>query len=101
MLSVALNQPCTITPQASISSWGDSTPGTPVVTSCRCEPTSRQVRLPDGQLITLRAIAYLPAGVLLAMTSIVTVGGIDYTPVQLDQYPGLDGAILYQRVFLT
>lgn len=101
MIDGYLSQTATITHTTSTDADGERTLGAPVSTACRFSPQTRQVLLPDGSLTLQRGIAYLPAATVLAPTDTLTINGVDYTPIAINSYPGLDGTTVYLKVSLA
>lgn len=63
---------------ASYDGFGREVVGASSTVQARFQKTTKQKLLPNGSLITIEAVAYVPAGTTVAVDAKVTFGDIDY-----------------------
>lgn len=85
-----LNQPITITSKTGYNEYGRETTGTALTVNSRFQKTTKQRLLPNGSLITILAIVYVPADTTVVIDDMVTYGGVNYKVAGI--YAAVDGA---------
>lgn len=73
-----LNQQITLSNMASYDGFGREVVGASSTVYARFQKTTKQKLLPNGSLITIEAIAYVPSNTTVAVDAKVTYNDIDY-----------------------
>jgi hypothetical protein len=85
-----LNQTLTLYSKSSYDSYGREVVGTGSSVKCRVQETTKQKLLPNGSLITINAIAYVPGGTTIAIDDRIDVGTTKYKVYGI--YNAVDGS---------
>lgn len=88
-ISGFFNQTLSFYSKSSYNSYGRVVVGSAVEVSGRVQETSKRILLPNGSMITIDAIAYIPADTSVELDDRVDVGDTKYKVV--DKYVALDG----------
>ena len=83
------NQTLTIYAKSSYNTYGREVVGTGVDVSGRVQETTKRKMLPNGSMITIDAIAYVPANTTVNVDDRVDVGTNKYKVI--DKYGAVDG----------
>jgi len=83
------NQTLSFYARSSYNAYGREVVGTAVEVLGRVQETSKRILLPNGSMITIDAIAYIPADTTVNIDDRVDVGSIKYKVV--DKYVARDG----------
>lgn len=89
-LAGLLNQTITIYSKSGYSASGRESLGSGVSVNSRLQATTKQKLLPNGSLITILAIAYVPSTTTVNIDDKVTYGGNNYKVY--GKYNAIDGA---------
>lgn len=84
-----LNQTITIYPKSGYNAYGRESVGTGVSVKSRFQKQTKQKLLPNGSLITIEAIVYVPPTTTVNIDDKVTYGSIDYKVYGI--YGAVDG----------
>lgn len=85
-----LNQTITIASKSGYNAYGRETVGTPTTVDARFQKQTKQKLLPNGSLITIEAICYVPSDTTVAVDDKVTHAGVNYKVYGI--YGAVDGA---------
>jgi len=72
------NQTITIASKSGYNKQGRETVGTPLSVSARVQVTSKRRLLPNGSIVTIDVIDYLPPATVIVLDDKVTYDGNDY-----------------------
>lgn len=84
-----LNQQITIANMSSYNAYGREVVGASTTVQARFQKSNKQKLLPNGSLITIEAIVYVPSGTTVAIDAKVTFGSDDYKVYGI--YTAVDG----------
>lgn len=85
-----LNQEITIAPKSGYNAYGRETVGVAVTVAARFQLKTKQKLLPNGSVVTIEAIAYIPADTTIAIDDKVTHQAVNYKVEGI--YGAVDGA---------
>jgi hypothetical protein len=88
-LNGLLNQTITLSNASSYDGFGREVVGASTLVQSRFQKTTKQKLLPNGSLITIEAIAYVPANTTVAVDAKVSYADIDYKVYGI--YNAVDG----------
>lgn len=84
-----LNQTITITSKTGYNAYGRETTSGATSVQARFQKQTKQRLLPNGSLILIEAICYVPSDTTVAIDDKVTFGGVDYKVYGI--YTAVDG----------
>lgn len=84
-----LNQQITIASKTGYNAYGRETVTGATIVQARFQKSSKQRLLPNGTLLTIEAIVYVPSDTVVVIDDKVTYGGIDYKVYGI--YTAIDG----------
>jgi hypothetical protein len=90
MINGLLNQVITISSKTGYNSYGREVTTAATSVYARFQKTNKQKLLPNGSMITVEAIVYVPSDTVVVIDDKVTYGGIDYKVYGI--YTAVDGA---------
>ncbi len=85
-----LNQTITVASKSGYNAYGRETVSAAVSVQARFQKQTKQKLLPNGSLILIEAICYVPADTVIAIDDKITYGGVDYKVYGI--YAAVDGA---------
>lgn len=84
-----LNQQITIASKTGYNAYGRESVGAGSTVQARFQKSQKQKLLPNGSLLTIEAIVYVPSDTVVVVDDKVTYGGIDYKVYGI--YTAVDG----------
>lgn len=84
-----LNQTISIYSKSGYNAYGRETVGSATEVQARFQKKTRQKLLPNGSLVTIEAIVYIPSDTTIAVDDKITYGGVDYKVYGI--YSAIDG----------
>ena len=85
-----LNQQIVITSKTGYNAYGRETVSTANTVQARFQKTTKQRLLPNGSLLVIEAIVYVPSDTTVVIDDKVTYGGTDYKVYGI--YTAIDGS---------
>lgn len=84
-----LNQQIIIASKTGYNAYGRETVTGSTVVQARFQKTNKQLLLPNGSLLTIEAVVYVPSDTVVVVDDKVTYGGVDYKVYGI--YTAIDG----------
>lgn len=88
-VNALFNQQITIASKTGYNAYGRETVGSGTTVQSRFQKSNKQRLLPNGSLITIEAIVYVPSDTVVVIDDKVTYGGVDYKVYGI--YTAVDG----------
>lgn len=85
-----LNQQITIASKTGYNAYGRETVGTGATVQARFQKKTKQKLLPNGSVIVIEAICYVPSDTTIVVDDKITYGGVDYKVFGI--YQAVDGS---------
>lgn len=100
MINSLLNQLVVLYPKSGYNREGRETADTGTNVYARFQETTRRRLLPDGSMVTIRAVAYFPADTTINTDDTVVYGGNTFKVFAKYATPGRDGSTNHIKVEL-